>query len=207
MDYVLYTYGFVGFAALYAAAWTAGGQKARQVLSLGAYAFHPAYVPPSRSWRRDQIRHRARVRANDFPSWHAHFADAAAEQPGSATPGIDAAPTVALPTFVHAEMSADGSDTGVEHWGDLLRDMNTEEREIHSAELLETYYATKAHEHIFLDGLDEAVDRFAAAMTELEGRHAAVYAGTWHNLTERHGGADRWSTGQYKLYDSAPAAA
>jgi hypothetical protein len=211
MDYVLYAYGAILFAFVYGAVWTAGGQRARLVLTLGAYAHHPAYEPPSRRWRRAQIRHREHTHATDFPSWHDYFATAAdanvvnAQLRAAATPGIDAAPTVALPTFVRAEMAADGSDTGAEHWGTLLAAMNTEERSVYSAELLATYHATKEIERPALSHLDQAVADFSAALAEQEQREAAAFAGTWHNLMSAHGGAERWATGQYARYEPAAA--
>lgn len=199
VDYVLYTYGFLACAFVYAAAWTLGGPRARLVLSLGAYAYHPAYQPPSARWRRERIEtRRGHVRpADHFPSWHQHFADSAdSERP---TPGIDNAPTVTVPTLVRAEMAADGSDTGAEHWGGLLREMSTEERAIYNAEMVETYEATKAVERPFQAALDDAIASFQSAVAEQEQREAAAFDGTWHNLMQRNGGHDRWATGQYAL--------
>lgn len=202
MDYTLYVYGFVACAAVYAAVWTAGGQGARLVLSLGAYAYHPRYVPPSRAWRQARIMRREN-HTSAFPSWHDYFK--AAEDPPRM---IDIVDTVIIPlaleppALIHAEQAHD--EYGAEHWGALLEAMNTEERTIYSAEVVEVYQQTKAVERPFLDALDAAVDRFAAAMAELDGRHAAMYAGVGVNLAKRHGGDDRWSTGQYALIPREP---
>jgi hypothetical protein len=203
MDYVLYVDGGILFAFLYAAIWTAGGTRARLVLTLGAYVYHPNYDPPSRAWRRSQVRHRDRNHATDFPSWHDYFADAAVAHEVNTElreeAAVDSTPTATLPTFVAAEMAADGSDTGAEHWGGLLTAMNTEERLIYNAEILATYEATKAVERPALSHLDQAVADFHAGLAQQERRESAAFEGTWHNLFKAHGGADRWATGQYAV--------
>jgi hypothetical protein len=222
MDYVLYVYVGALCAVVYAAIWSLAGQRTKVVLTLGAYAYHPRYVPPSGAWRRSQIRHRERNHATDFPGWHEYFADTADRL--SATPGIDSAPTVVIPVthvpimaevgtpaaaaitemihLVRAQQSTE--EYGAEHWGDLLSEMNTEERAIYSAELVEVYEATKAPERDFLDGLDAAIDRFTAAMERLDRRTAAAFVGVGANLARAHGGPDRWSTGQFPVYEPTP---
>ena len=245
MDYVLYVYGSVVVAAVYAAVWALAGPRTRLVLSLGAYAFHPHYEPPSRRWRRERANLRGhRAAANAFPSWHQYFADAAAHHARALTataglppdvtlaydttpltPGIDSAPTVTLPaTFVpilaqeetpladallgarlvRAEQSV--TEYGAEHWGDLLAGMNTEERAVYNAAMVEVYEETKAPERAFLDGLDAAIARFTTAMERLDRRTEAAFVGVGANLARAHGGADRWSTGQFPLYEPESAA-
>jgi hypothetical protein len=170
------------------------------VLSLGVYAYHPRYEPPSRAWRRAQTDFRTSNHPHTFQGWHDYLADNADQAAATLsvpTAAIGNAPTVVLPTLVHAEQAP--TQYGAEHWGDLLTDMSTEERSIYSAEILQVYQETKAVERPFLDGLDAAVERFHAAMAELDGRHSAMYVGMGVNLAKRHGGGERWSTGQYAI--------
>lgn len=198
MNYVLYVYGSVVLAAVYGAVWTVGGPGARMVLSLGTYAYHPSYEPPSRRWRRSQL-HR-RDRAHDFQGWHDFFAQAA-DAPSN-TASLSTATTAILPIvpgptlMPRAEMTE--ADSGAEHWGDLLGAMRTEERTIFSAEMAEAYETTKAVERPALHSLDAAVAAFTAALAEQEQRESAAFEGTWHNLYEAHGGRHRWQTGQYE---------
>jgi hypothetical protein len=195
MDYVLWAYAFVGCAAIYGAVWTAGGQRARLVLSLGAYTYHPSYEPPSRTWRRNRATIH-RDRSHDFQGWQ-EFLDTQAE------PMDTEAPTAILPTLVRDEMTE--ADTGAEHWGGLLGDMTTEERLVYNAAMLETYQETKAVERPALSALDQAVANFHAALAEQELREAAAFEGTWRNLYRSHGGHDRWATGQYAQYQPSTA--
>lgn len=216
MDYVLYALYAALFAALYAAAWSLTGDRGRYALTLGLYAFHRRYTPPSRRWRHARAEsRRGHLRAADhFPSWHQYFAEREDVPPTSALATVD---TVVLPTFaeywspdglasvaspaphlVRAEQSVE--EYGAEHWGGLLADMNTEERTVYSMELVEAYEATKAIERPFLDGLDAAIARFTVAMERLDRRTAAAFVGVGANLAKKHGGADRWSTGQFPLY-------
>lgn len=187
MDYVLYTYGLVALGFIYGAIWTIGGQRARLVLTLGAYAFHPGYEPPSRAWRRAQVHRRGHLpTADGAPSWHQYV-----DRPAPGT----------TPHLVRAEQGAD--QYGAEHWGGLLAEMNTEERAIYNAAMVETYEATKAVERPALTALDRAVADFTAALAKQEQREAAVFEGTWRNLFESHGGPERWKTGAYVLVSRA----
>lgn len=223
MDYVLYVYGSVVFVAAYGAVWNLSGQRGKLVLTLGAYSRHPRYVPqrPNRLVR-GHPDHRPR---EGYASWRDFLPAAspdlarprfipimAAEGSplayalATASPeqlrGLDEAPTVTIPRLVHADIEKPGA----EGWGDLLADMNTEEREIYSAELVMVYESTKDIERPALEELDEIIARFTAANEAGERRDAAVLAGIGVNLAKRHGGADRWSTGQFPIYEAAIAA-
>lgn len=208
MDYVLYVYESAGCAAIWAAIWSLGGTRARLVLSLGAYALHPRYVAPRRSrgrLRRGHPDHRDR----EYVNWKAFLPPARdhdwTDPAPARTPaiaGLGEVPTVIIPAYVPHLVRADLEQPGAEGWGDLLADMNTEEREIYSAELVEVYEDTKGIERPFLEGLDEVIARFTAANDAGERRDAAVLVGIGANLASRHGGHDRWSTGQFPLYES-----
>lgn len=205
-DYVLYVYGAALFGAGYAFAWSLGGQRAKLALSLGLYALAPSYTPPSRTWRREQADHRRRDRSHDFDGWHDLIKPPPAGEPDPAAFWTSAAPTVVLPVVPGPRLvRAEIDQPGAEHWGDLLTDMNTEERTVFSAELLETYEATKAIERPFLDDLDAAIERFTAAMGRLDRRTEAAFVGVGANLLRGHGGPDRWSTGQFPVLEAPPA--
>lgn len=208
MDYVLFLYGAVLFVAGYAFIWTLGGPTAKLVLTLGAYAYSPNYPRrPARGLsrlRRGHPDHRARTPgfnalqlAAPFPASCAHGYEHGDHHWYSCTgtsPFSDV-PTVVVPALVRAEQAPD--EYGAEHWGTLLAQMTTEERTIYSAQMVETYEATKAVERPALSALDEAVARFNAANAAGERRDAAALAGIGVNLLRRHGGEERWQTGQY----------
>lgn len=229
MTYVLCAYGFVLFAAVYGFIWTLGGPRAKLILSLGAYAprsaRRPARLPRS---HRGHPNHRdRRVELADFADLlHAgEPRHAQGERPwwqdDRHTPGIDAAPTVTIPAthvpiMIQAGtpladlvaprphmVRADIDQPGAEHWGDLLRDMNTEERTVYSPLLVVAYEETKEIERPFLAELDAAVDRFNAALERLDRRTEAAFVGVGANLLRGHGGPDRWSTGQFPIVERA----
>jgi hypothetical protein len=202
VDYVLYLIAAVALLFVYGAVWTAGGQTARMVLSLGAYTFHPAYMPPSRRWRLARIEaRRGHVRpADNFPSWHQHFADLHSLPTTVLRTSDDRANGAAPPMLVQAEMNADGSDSGAEHWGRLLADMNTEERTVYNAQMVMDHEAAMTIERQFLADLDELAERFQKLLDEHVDQAMAAHAGVMANVTGQLGGAERWATGQFPIY-------
>jgi hypothetical protein len=177
MDFVLYVFGCVGFAAFWAAVYSLAGQTGRLVITGGLYHYHPDYLRPRRA--RGYADHRPRT---------AGF-DALALIPPTRI-GLDDTPTEVLPaitrealrlnhdTYVQAQLEQ--SQTGAEHWGDLLRDMGTEERVIIHEETYLLHQDLRAITDPLLDDFDQ---RFAQLLANWAYRTEHVSLGSAQHAT------------------------
>lgn len=183
----LYVYGFVAFAACWWFVWSLGGPTARLVITAGLYYFSPHYHVTS--YMRPAVARALNRSLRGHPDHRQRRVSSDALVAEFVPVGSNATTVVLDPTasvLVRAEMADDGSDVGAEHWGDLLRQMNTEERVIYDMERYLDHEAHMGVERKFLSGLDEAV---AAVIAHINAENEAADAreAFWRRSAERRG--------------------
>lgn len=216
MDYVLWLYS-VAVLLLVLAAVVVARRLVEPLYAPLPASVEPMYREGSPSWKAQQARRQGAVRAALVTQ--ASFVPVAVEWPHADEPSVieveeqiaelerqlarvTAAEVEtetlvhwpAPPTIVHGEIE----EAGAEHWGDLLRDMSTEERTIYDLEMVATHEALKAPERALQSELDRTVAR-ALAELERENEAAERRAQYWETTAARRGSFEDAPTGAYPM--------